>query len=145
MNRQTRTPLRPDYSAARVRTSAPIFRSATAMLLHNFEKKQKEFDAVLKQRWPNDATTDWLARSAATVGTSTSPTWAAELAGRGISDIISILAPASAGAAAMARGLQFQFTGGFDSIAVPGLLAAKTDAGFVTQGQSIPIRKFDTG
>jgi hypothetical protein len=99
---------------------------------------------ILKEHWPNDANTELLTRAATPVGNTTTPTWAAELAGRGIADFTNILAPTSAGAAVLERGLQFTFDGGI-SVGVPALLAASTDASFVSQGSAIPVRKFSTG
>lgn len=142
MNYTSRKPLVPEDRTRHIRTAAPLWRAATALVRFG---NRTDFNTLLKQHWPNDANTEWLVeRVAVPVGTTTSPTWAQELVGRGIADIISILAPASAGAAAMARGLQFQFSGGFDTVSVPGLLAAKTDASFILQGANIPIRKYDT-
>ena len=110
------------------------------MLLNKIGNQR--YDDVMK-RWPGDEKTEWLTRSAVLAGNTTTPGWASELAWRGISDIINVMAPASAAFAVLQRGLQFKFEGGYKSIQVPGLLAAKGDASFVTQGANIPVRKFD--
>jgi hypothetical protein len=132
---------KPFLPSDRTRTDTPIFRAATALLLNKLGHQR--YDEVMKN-WPGDEKTEWLVtRSAVLVGNTTTPGWASELAGRGVSDIVNVMAPVSAGFAVLQRGLQFKFDGGYKSISVPGLLAAKTDASFVTQGVAIPVRKFD--
>lgn len=142
MNTRSPIPLRPDYGAARARNPAPIVRSAMVPLLGEYQRKSE--NQILKTYWPNDENMALITRAATTMGTTATTTWASELAGRGVSDIISVLAPASAGATAMQRGLQFQFEGGYKSIGVAGITAVKTNASFVQEGKPIPVFKLDT-
>jgi hypothetical protein len=150
-------PFRPDYSAARNRTSGiALVRAAAAQLLYAaanpvqnlLNPNQREttpLNKIWQDRWPNDKSDlAFVQKAASSVATQTTPGWAQELAGRGISDIISLLGPDSAAATAMSRGLQFQWQAGYGNIAVAGVLADKSSAGFVKPGDAIPVKKFDT-
>lgn len=141
MTRTSAVPYRPDYAAARSRTSAPIWRGAVAALLS--QHKNRPIDQIQKEHYPQDEGTALMTRAAVTSGTTTTPGWAAEIVGHGVADIVNVLAGASAGAACMARGLQFFYDGGYNALQIPTFTAASTDSSFVSQGSNVPVRKFD--
>ncbi len=126
----------------RDRTGTPIFRAATAVLLSHV---RNAFMAdVLREHWPRDHATELVVKGATVPATSSNPTWAAEMIGLGTADIVSVLGPASAGAALLARGLQFRFDG-TGSITVASIAAAAANATFLAEGGAIPVRELSTG
>jgi hypothetical protein len=133
---------KPFLPSDRTRSSQPIIRAATATLL--VKHQRKPIAEVLKATWPTDKNVEFVTRAASSVGTTTAATWAAELVGRGVADIISVLGPASAGATAMLRGLNFTWEGGYGSIGIPAVTAVKTNAAFIQEAKPIPVFKTDT-
>jgi hypothetical protein len=100
----------------------------------------EELQAVVEQHWPDDDVVPTLARAATLPAMSTSPGWAAELAGSSVADFIASMGPQSAGAALLSQGLQFQF-GTSSLITVPGMLADAANTSFAKQGDPIPVRQ----
>ena len=83
--------------------------------------------------WPDDPVTGLLVKAATNPATLTTSGWASQLAQTVVADFIQGLGPASAGAALLARGTQFQF--GKAAILVPGMLSAASEVGFVQEAR----------
>jgi Phage capsid family len=95
---------------------------------------------VADQMWPNDRIFAQVVTRAASAPAMTTVTgWAAELVQKVVSDALEALGPASAGAQVLRRGLVLNFDGG--TISAPGLVAEFGNAGFVAEGQPIPVRQ----
>jgi hypothetical protein len=94
--------------------------------------------------WPRDRLLEELLTRAATAPAMTTTTgWAAELAHRVVADGIEALGPASAGAQVLQRALVLAFDGA-GSISAPGLVAEFGNAGWVAEGDPIPVRQLST-
>jgi Phage capsid family len=98
---------------------------------------------VAQRLWPDDHNVGLVLRAASAPATTTSSTWAGTLAATALADFISIMGPASAGAALLGRGLQLTFDRAA-AIMVPGLVAAAGTAAFVVEADPIPARAFST-
>ena len=91
---------------------------------------------IATRMWPSD-----LVLRAATAPAMTSTAgWAAELVQRLVADGLRALGPASAGALLLQQGLVLSFEG-HGVISAPGLVAEYGNAGFVAEGQPIPVRQ----
>jgi hypothetical protein len=91
---------------------------------------------VVAERYPSDRVT----RAAATPAMTSVAGWAAELAQRMVADNLKALGPASAAAEIFRNSLVLNFDG-FGSISAPGFVAEFGNAGFVAEGQPIPVRQ----
>lgn len=91
---------------------------------------------VIAERWPSDLV---LRATVAPAMTSVAG-WAAELAQTLVYDALTALGPKSAGAALLREGLVLSFDGA-GAISAPGFVASAANAGFVAEGQPIPVRQ----
>jgi hypothetical protein len=79
-------------------------------------------------------------RTATAPASTTVSGWASDLAAHSLIDFLVGLAPLSAGAALIARGLRVSMQG-FGAVTVPNIIVSATDAGgFVAEGAPIPVR-----
>jgi len=92
--------------------------------------------AVAEKMWPSD----YVLRAASAPAKTSVTGWAAELAQRLITDALAALGPASAGASLLKSGLVLSFDG-HGSISAPGFVADVTNAGWVAEGNPIPVRQ----
>jgi hypothetical protein len=91
--------------------------------------------------WPSDRTTLEIVERASVEPAMTTVTgWAAELVQHLVSDALQALGPASAGAEILKRGLVLNFDG-TGAISIPGFVAEFGNAGFVAEGQPIPVKQ----
>jgi hypothetical protein len=98
------------------------------------------FAKIVEERWPSDRILGDILLRAAVAPAMTSVTgWAAELAQRVVHDALDALGPASAGAELLRRGLVLSFDGA-GSISAPGFVAEFGNAGWVAEGNPIPVR-----
>lgn len=96
---------------------------------------------VAARMWPSDRVLAELVERAAVAPAMTSVAgWAAELAQRVVSDALEALGPASAGAQILKQGLVLSWDGA-GSISVPGFVAEFGNAGWVAEGDPIPVRQ----
>jgi hypothetical protein len=95
---------------------------------------------VATDLWPTDRTVIEVLRAASAPAMVPVAGWAAELAHRVVTDAGAALAPASAAATVMGRGLVLSFSGA-GAISVPGFVAGAGNASFVAEGQPIPVRQ----
>jgi hypothetical protein len=100
----------------------------------------RSLDAVIANQWPNDRTLDMVVRTTSAPAITTVTGWAVELAQRLVADGIEALTPMSAGAKVLAQGLVLNFNNA-GQISVPGFVAAAASAGFVQEGNPIPVRQ----
>jgi hypothetical protein len=97
---------------------------------------------VAARMWPSDrVTNEFLARAASTPAMTTVTGWAAELAHRVVHDALEALGPAAAATEIFRRGLVLSFDGAAQ-ISAPGFVASAANAGFVAEGDPIPVRQF---
>lgn len=105
-------------------------------------KRSSAFDAA-SAMWPDDRDLLAITRAAVNPAMTTVPGWAQELVRKVILDALDALGPASAAAQVMRAGLVMTFDGGV--IAAPGFVAGAGNAGFVAEGDPIPVRQFASG
>jgi len=98
---------------------------------------------VATQRWPNDAVIDTITRAVSAPAMTSVVGWAAELAHKLVYDSLDALEPMSAGAQLLRGGLVLSFDG-YGSISVPSFVAGAGSAGFVAEGQPIPVRQLNS-
>lgn len=92
--------------------------------------------------WPNDLMTMEVVERAATTPAMTSVTgWAAELVQRYVADALEVLSAASAGAELLRLGLVVAFDRP-GVVMVPGFVTDANAAGFVAEGDPIPVHQF---
>jgi hypothetical protein len=97
---------------------------------------------VARWMWPSDKITNELLeqRAASAPAMTTVAGWAAELAQRRVYDAVEALGPASAGREVLRNSLVLSFDGAAQ-ISVPGFVASGVNAGFVAEGDPIPVRQ----
>lgn len=91
---------------------------------------------IVAKMWPNDL----VLRAATSPAMTGVPGWAAELAIRRVADTLEALGPASAGAQLLQQGLVLTMDGA-GSISAPGFVAEYGNAGWVAEGQPIPVKQ----
>ena len=128
-------PLRPDLSARASRPAGAVVRLAAANLLANINRVK--VDDVIAERWKNDDVLPMLCRAAVSPAMTTDLT---SLAASAVGDFLVSLGPKSAGSVLLSRGLALTF-GPTSGISVPGISASASGAGFVKQGDPIPLRE----
>jgi hypothetical protein len=140
MNR-TPIPLRPDFHAIEERTIGALVRSAIATAHGVYDKTVRASDYARKT-WGSEAAREvnLITRAAALPATTTQSDWAG-LFSQVTVTFLSSLAPASAGADLLGRGLQLRFDGA-GAISLPMMSAGQ--AGFVGQSQPIPVVEYQT-
>jgi hypothetical protein len=119
-----------------------LVRAATATLLGH-ARRQMPLD-IVRQHWADDEATPLVLKAATAPATLTTSGWASQLAATAVADLISTLAPQSAGAAVLRRGLSLQFDGA-GALVLPGVVSAAADVGFVQEGAPIPVRQLVVG
>ena len=103
---------------------------------------------VAEQLWPSDKMVAQVlapmpssfTRAASAPAMTSVVGWAAELSQRVVSDAIEALGPASAGAEILKQCLVLNWNGA-GSISAPGFVAEFGNAGWVAEGQPIPVRQ----
>src|SRR5262245_27017158 len=86
-------------SGARYRAGSHIERAAYAACLHAIDPYLRGSpEQIAKERWGDDAVTEFILKAAVAPADRTTPAWAAPLAVQAVGDFISSLAPLSAGA-----------------------------------------------
>jgi hypothetical protein len=90
--------------------------------------------------WPSDRDVIELTRAASAPAMVGVAGWAAELAHKVVLDALQALGPVSAAAQIIRRGLVLNFDG-TGQISAPGFVAGAGNAGFVAEGQPIPVRQ----
>jgi hypothetical protein len=108
-------------------------RALTAQIIAQVQGRR--IDDVVAERWPNDRVT----RAAVTPAMVGTVGWAQELAPRLVVDGLEAMGPASAGAEVLRNGLVLNFDG-YGSASAPGFVAEFGNAGWVAEGNPIPVR-----
>ena len=123
------------------RALVPITRAAIAEARATLFEGDRNAARVAKQLWPDDKQTlELLTRASSSPATTTDSTWAGPLATYRVQDLLTNLGPASAGSALLARGISLTFDRAAE-IRVPGITVSASYAGFVGQGQPVPVRQ----
>jgi hypothetical protein len=121
----------------------PLVRAILATA-HASYTGDRDVRRVVKQMWPDDKATLALVTRAASAPARTDVSgWAAELAINTIAELLVALGPQSAGSQLLRRATVLTL-GRYESVTVPALVAAATNASFVGQGGAIPFRQIDT-
>ena len=98
---------------------------------------------IAARMWPGDRMVgELLTRAASAPAMVSVPSWAGVLAHTMVVDVAAALGPASAGARLLADGLLLDWNGAA-TIGVPALVASSNNAGFVKEGDPIPVRQFN--
>lgn len=114
-------------------------RLLTARVLSQIERMSPV--EVAARLWPHDRVTQEIVQRAASAPAMTSVAgWAAELAQRVVTDALEVLGPMSAGIQLLQQGLVLTLDH-YGSISAPGFVAGVGSAGFVAEGQPIPVRQ----
>jgi hypothetical protein len=90
--------------------------------------------------WPGDRTVQTVLRSASAPAMISVAGWAAELSHTVVIDALAALGPASAGAQLLMQSTVLAFDGN-GVISAPGFVAGAGNAGFVAEGQPIPVKQ----
>src|SRR5688500_9217332 len=123
---------RPAYSG---RPGDAIFRAATAHFIARQDRDSFP-EQVAERLWSDDVVT----RAATAPATTTTSGWAAPLVATAVADAVVGLAPLSAAAELIRRGLRLSFNGA-GAITVPRRLMVAADAGgFVGEGEPLQVR-----
>ena len=104
------------------------------------QRKKASLSSVIAECWPNDLILDLVARATSAPATTTTTGWAAELAVKLVNDGLAGLAPMSAGTQLLQDGVVLTFDG-YGSISAPGIAASASNAGFIAEGQPIPVKQ----
>jgi hypothetical protein len=110
-------------------------------MLAAYNKSGTTIAEVLAHKWPHDRDAARLLETRAASSPATLASYAS-LMHTAIGDFIDSLAPASAGAALLAQGLELTFDG-TAAISVPSFLAAAGNVGFVAEAAPIPVRQLN--
>jgi hypothetical protein len=136
--------LRPDRDAVRSASIRSFTRAVCASLLASDARGTASADEVMFRHWPNDNDAGLVLRAATNPATLTTPAWAGALGYTATADLLSSLAPASAGTALLKRCLTLNWDSAA-AIKVPAINAAASYASFVGEGAPIPVAQFTTG
>ena len=141
MTRPMPIPLRPDFYAVQDRTISALVRAAIATAHGTYDKAVRPADYA-RRAWGSEAAREvaLMLRAASTPAVTTQSDWAGLFA-QVSTTFLSSLAPASAGADLLGRGLQLRFEGA-GAISLP--LMSAGQAAFVGQGAPIPIVEYQT-
>src|SRR5262249_38043889 len=123
------------------RALAPLVRAAIATARAELFEGDRNAGRVARQLWPDDkATLELVQRATSAMATTTDATWAGPLAAYRVEDVLQNLGPLSAGSQLLKQGITLTFDGAAE-IRVPGITVSASAAGFVGQGQPIPVRQ----
>ena len=94
---------------------------------------------VVAEHWPNDRVLETVIRATSALAMTSVAGWAKELARIRV-EALQALAPMSAGAQLLQAGTVLSLDG-YGSISVPGFATAASNAGFVQEGNPIPVKQ----
>jgi hypothetical protein len=135
-------PFRADPNAARATAAASYCRAITATVMGKAGGRTPT--AIVRRDWPNDAGAELLVKAASSPAMTSTPSWAGVLTFSQHADLISLLAPGSAGAALLARCLQLQWPQGVNSLSVPSIDSGPTKTPWLQEGLPIGVQTFTT-
>lgn len=126
---------------SRLRPRDHLFRAATCHVLARARGFGEGAEALARMFGSDDAVTPLVLKAAVNPATMATSTWAGALAAQSVADAVVGLAPASAAAELIARGLTVSLEG-YGSITIPVRLVTAADAGgFVGEGQPIQVKQ----
>lgn len=129
--------------AAKLRPRDHLFRAAVCHVLDRARGRYEGPDAIARQLFGDDPVTPLVLRAATVPAAVGSAPWAGVFAQAAVADAIVGLAPASAAAEVISRGLQVSLAG-VASISVPYRIVSAADAGgFLTEGGVIPVKQLN--
>jgi hypothetical protein len=147
MTAQSRRALVPedrDRNGNAKRAMATSFvRAATASLIAANNKHMVPREQIAAKVWPDDRNVGLVIRTATAPADTVTPGWAGAMTNVGaVADLLSVLAPAYAGPALLARCLSLQWPNGVSGLSVPTLDTSPNYARWVGQGQPFPVMDF---
>jgi hypothetical protein len=117
-------------------------RTLTAKVIGMYRNVRPE--DVAASMWPNDRTLAALYKAATAPAMTTVPGWAQELAAKHVADSVEALGAYSAALDIFKSGLVLTWDR-YGLISVPGFVASAGNAGFVAEGDPIPVRQLANG
>jgi hypothetical protein len=137
-----RRPLVPEDLHRDLRPSDIFIRAVAALL----SAHQDFIPDPIPRHWHEDPAVEMLTRAATSPAMITGLGWADSLAQTALADFVLSIGPQSAGAAVLRRAISLQFSNNA-AIKVPSITSAAANAGFVGEGNPIPVRQlsFDAG
>jgi hypothetical protein len=138
--RQRRFRQRREYLRS-VRPADVLLRNVTAHAIATHRGDFTTADAVAAETWPQFGEVQTLTRAASSPTTMAS---AGDLVQNAVGDFLANIGPASAGAQLLSSGMQLKFDN-YGGITAPAWLPSSSDAGFLSEGQPIPVRQMVFG
>jgi hypothetical protein len=139
-------PFVPNHRAVREGFATAFTRAVVASLMGARNRNIEPTEKIAQRLWPHATDVPLMLKSASVPADLVTPTWAAGLASPGsVVDVISILAPASAGAAVLARGLHFPWERGTSALSIPTINVSTPYVHWVAEGMPRPVLEFLTG
>jgi hypothetical protein len=134
---------RPDRRATRNAAASSFVRAATVALIAAVGRSVDEPDVLARRLYPGERDVGLVLRAATAPASTTQSGWAAELTNVGaITDLLSILAPASAAAAVFAQCLNWQWPTGVSGLSIPTLNVSPSFAAWIGQSSPYPVVDF---
>lgn len=132
-------PLRPAYEPAHVHLERAAFAAMSAVA-----GRRTDAAAEARRLYPSDPSLPIILRADVTIGTSTTPGWAAEVAAATTAAYLADLAPQSAIATLMTRGLVATVPIG-RAVVTPARVGGPVARSWVGEGAPIPVSTFTFG
>jgi hypothetical protein len=123
--------------------AASYTRAVTAVLMSK-GAEQTSPTAIVRRSWPDDRGAELLTKAASAPAMTSVPTWAGVLTFARPADLISLLAPASAGAALLARCIGLEWPNGVNSLTIPAIDSGPTKTPWVQEGSPIGVVMYTT-
>jgi hypothetical protein len=119
-----------------------LIRAVVVGLAHSNDRFKSQ-DQHARDLYPSDTRPALVLKAAAVPADAVTPAWAAALASPGaIVDMISLLAPASVGAALLKRCLNFEWPPGVTGLAMPAVNVSANYVQWIGEGLPIPVVDF---
>jgi hypothetical protein len=100
--------------------------------------------AILRRAWPDDRGADLLVKAASAPASTGVPAWAGVLTFSQHADLISLLAPGSAGTALLGRCIQLEWPSGVNSLTIPAIDSGPAKVPWVQEGNPIGVVMYTT-
>jgi hypothetical protein len=122
---------------------SPIERAITAKLLAvaDIRNGERDAEAVARARWPHDSRVVSIIKADATVGTTGTSGWASQIAGEAFGQFLENLAPLSAAASIIPRGLSSPI-GNYASKRLPRRSSAASALAWVEEATPVSARNY---
>jgi hypothetical protein len=123
--------------------AASYCRAITATLMSKGADQQSP-TAIVRRNWSNDKDAEIITKAASSPAMTSVPSWAGLFNLSAPADFISLLAPASAGAALLGRCVQLEWPSGINSLTIPAIDASPAKMPWQTEGNPIGVVMYTT-